>query len=251
MLIESLTVASVCMQWMQRWVRRCHSSLPAAHLPHLPQHDAVACPDSSPDAEAPVAMSLESEADMAADDIQHGQISRQASDSAANAPAASLPSESPASHPLALGVAALAAALSWPAYSNSAAAISAPEAPAADTLSPADIDETRLAALSRHCEECEQGEIEESDELCPAVNAPGISSIAACRVSFRSMLCSVCVAAVDVLYTVVRKRQGKHQDCSRSRCYHVDGLPIINRAVSSLASHSYCYLALCQSPDVV
>ena len=230
MLIESLTVASVCMQWMQRWVRRCRSSLPAAHLPHLPQHDAVACPDSSPDAEAPMAMSLEPEADMAADDIQHGQISRQASDSAANAPAASPPSESPASHPLALGVAASAAALSWPAYSSSAAAISAPEAPAADTLSPANIDETRLAAPSGHCEKCEQGEIEESDELCPAVNAPGISSIAACF-SFRSMLCNVCVAAVDVLYTVVRKRQGKHQDRSRSWCYHVDGLLSINRAV--------------------
>lgn len=194
-----------------------------------------------------MAMSLEPEADMAADDIQHGQISRHASDSAANAPAASLPSESPASHPLALGVAALAAALSWPAYSSSAAALSAPEAPAADTLSPANIDETRLAGPGH----CEQGEIEESDELCPAINAPGISSIAACRFSFRSMLCSVCVAAVDVLYTVVRKRQGKHQDCSRSRCYHVDGLLSINRAVSSLASHSYCYLALCQSPDVV
>lgn len=154
--------------WMQRWVRRCRSSLPAAHLPHLPQHDAVARPDSSPDAEAPMAMSLEPEADMAADDIQHGQISRHASDSAANAPAASLPSESPASHPLALGVAALAAALSWPAYSSSAAALSAPEAPAADTLSPANIDETRLAGPGH----CEQGEIEESDELCPAINAP-------------------------------------------------------------------------------
>ncbi len=113
-------------------------------------------------------MSPEPEADMAVDDIQHGQISRPASDSAAKAPATSLSSESPASQPLALG------------DSSSAAAISAPEAlgaSAADTANPANIAETRLAAPSGHCEGYEQAEREGSDELCPAVNAPGISTI--------------------------------------------------------------------------
>ncbi len=175
MLTAIVTFDFVCMQWMLRWVHRCRPSLPAAHLP---QHDAMACPDSSPDAEAPRTVSLEPEADMAADDIQHGQISRPASDSAAKAPAASLPSESPASHPLALGVAASAAAVSMLGDSSSAAAISAPEAsgaPAADTLNPANIAETRLAVPSGHCEGYEQAEFEGSDELCPAVNAPGIS----------------------------------------------------------------------------
>ena len=77
MLTKNVTFDSVCMQWVQRWVHRCRPSLPgpAAKLLHLPHHDVMACPDSSPDAEAPRAMSLEPEADLAADDIQHGHRS--------------------------------------------------------------------------------------------------------------------------------------------------------------------------------
>ena len=176
---------------MQRWVPRSCLSLPAAHLRYPSRHDAMTSPDSSPDAEAPRAISPEPEADMAADDIQHGQISQPASDSAANAPAASPPSESPASRPLAMGVAALAAAWSLLGDSSSAAATSAPEAsgaPAAHTLPPVNIAVTRLAAPSGYCEDHEQAELEESDELCQADNAPGIPTLASCRFSFSRCL---------------------------------------------------------------
>ena len=214
MLTKNVTFDSVCMQSVQRWVHRCRPSLPgpAAKLLHLPHHDVMACPDSSPDAEAPRAMSLEPEADLAADDIQHGQIS---SDSAANALATSLPCESPASHPLVLGAAALA--LSMLGDSSSAAAISAPEAlgaPAADTVNPANIAETRLAAPSGDCEEYEQAELEESDELCQADNAPGISTLASCRFSFSSMPHSICMAVLHTVQIVVCQHQGKHYDPS-------------------------------------
>ncbi len=183
-----VTFDSVCMQGAQRWVPKWRPSLPAAHLP---QHDAMTRPDSSPGAEAPRAMSPIPEADMVADDIQHGQISRPASDSAANAPATSLPSESPTSQLLAIRAAALAATVSMLGDSSSAAATSAPEAsgaPAADTLPPVNIAVTRLAAPSGYCEEHEQAELEESDELCQADNAPGISTLASCRPSFSRCL---------------------------------------------------------------
>lgn len=106
-----------------------------------------------------------------------------------DAPAAPIPSESLASHPLAHRVAASAVAMSLLRDSSSAAAISAPEAsgaPAADTLFPANIAETTSAAPSVQFEEYERAELEESDELCPAVSAPGIFTIASCR---RSAAC--------------------------------------------------------------
>lgn len=168
-------------EWTRWLYKACGAapSLPAAHSRHQPQHDAMTCPDSSPDAEATRARSLQAEADMAAGVIQHGQFSLPASDSAANPPPASLPSESPASHTLAGGEAALAAALSLPGDSSSAAAISAPEAsgaPAADTPSPANVVETTFAAPSGHCEGYEQVGLEGSDELRQAVNLPAVHS---------------------------------------------------------------------------
>lgn len=208
MLATIVTFDSVYMQWVQRWVHRAGGAapfLPAAHLPHLPQLDAMTCPDSSPDAQAPRAMSPEAEADMAVDDIMHGQISLSAFDSAANAPPASLLCELPASHALALGVAALAAAKSLLGDSSSAAAISASEpsgVPGADALSPANIAKTRLAAASGHCKGYKQAELEGSDELCKAVNLPGISTFGFCMFSFRSMPCSVCMPVVHTMHIV-------------------------------------------------
>ncbi|KAL0042311.1 hypothetical protein WJX77_008788 [Trebouxia sp. C0004] len=150
-------------EW-KRWLySACGASLPlpAAHVPHLPQHDAMTCPDSSPPAQTPRATSLEADADMEADDSMHGQISLSASDSAANAPLASVPSESPANHALARG----AAGISAPGASG---------APAADTLHPANIVETKFAAPSGHCEGHEQADLEGYDELCQAVNLPAV-----------------------------------------------------------------------------
>ncbi|KAA6422245.1 MAG: hypothetical protein FRX49_07715 [Trebouxia sp. A1-2] len=102
---------------------------------------------------------------------------RMATEDESDAPAAPIPSESLASHPLAHRVAASAVAMSLLRDSSSAAAISAPEAsgaPAADTLFPANIAETTSAAPSVQFEEYERAELEESDELCPAVSAPGV-----------------------------------------------------------------------------
>jgi len=63
-------------------------------------------------------------------------------------------------------------------------------------------------------------------------------------VCFRALQCLYACCSYNAYCYTTCRHQGKHHDRSRSRCCNSDAILCVTSMISSLASHSHCYLAL-------